>query len=392
MSIRFIHTADWQLGKNFDRVTEPDKQARLRQERITAIARIGDVAREREAQFILVAGDLFDSPTATKETVAEALSAIGKLGIPVIAIPGNHDHGGPAGLWEQEFFRSQQPQLAPNFTILLAPAPHEVASAWVLPCPLLRRSESTDTTAWIREPGALDPCNDDKPRILLAHGSTQAFGSRDSYDDEEGDSSATNLINLDRLPAGAVDYVALGDWHGTKEIKPWAWYSGTPEHDRFNKGGDHDPGNILLVDVARGSAPRVENIKIPGIGWHSLSFDFSADTSLEILQQRVSDLIETRSGQDLLQLDLAGSLGLDAAAKLAAYLEDLKARLLRLKLRDHSTVAPTEEEIAGLTTQSNDPLIKRVAARLVDESRGNDETAATARVALRELYTATRSN
>jgi len=70
----------------------------------------------------------------------------------------------------------------------------------------------------------------------------------------------------------------------------------------------------------------------------------------------------------------------------------MAAKTRRLKLRDYSTVAPTEEEIAGLTTQSNDPLIKRVAARLMDESQGNDETAATARVALRELYTATRSN
>ena len=38
----FIHTADWQLGKPFSRVDDPDGQALLRQERLIAIDRIGE--------------------------------------------------------------------------------------------------------------------------------------------------------------------------------------------------------------------------------------------------------------------------------------------------------------------------------------------------------------
>ena len=389
MIARFIHTADWQLGKNYDRIADPDKKARLRRERIEVIARIGAAAEAHQAEFILVAGDLFDSPTATKETVVNALSAIGKLHIPVIAIPGNHDHGGPAGLWDQKFFRDQQLQLAPNFTILLEAVPYETPTAWILPCPLLRRSESSDLTAWIREAELSARINDGKPVVLLAHGGTQSFGS---YDDEEGEGTASNRIELDRLPAGLVDYVALGDWHGTKEIKPWAWYSGTPEPDRFNKGNDHSPGNVLAVEVERGGAPQVQVKPTTGLGWHNVAFDFTDDTSFEAFQERVTELIANRTGDDLLQVDLSGSLGLAAASRLGDFLETLDARLLRLKLRDDTRITPTQAEIDGLTLQSNDPLIKRVAVRLMDMVQAGGEPGELARVALQELFAKASAN
>ena len=38
---------------------------------------------------------------------------------------------------------------------------------------------------------------------------------------------------LDRAGHAAQDYLALGDWHGTRRIDARTWYSGTPEHDRF---------------------------------------------------------------------------------------------------------------------------------------------------------------
>src|ERR1700722_10587335 len=98
MNRRFIHTADWQPGKPFAGIEDPQKRALVQQERIEVIWRIGEVARKHQAQFVLIAGDLFDSSTASKATVSAACSAIGQLEIPVLAIPGNHDHGGPGGL------------------------------------------------------------------------------------------------------------------------------------------------------------------------------------------------------------------------------------------------------------------------------------------------------
>ncbi len=45
--------------------------------------------------------------------------------------------------------------------------------------------------------------------------------------------------------------MALGDWHGRKQIGPRTWYSGTPEPDAFQ---DNDPGHALIVALGLGVA------------------------------------------------------------------------------------------------------------------------------------------
>lgn len=382
----FLHTADWQLGKHFHRVRNPDKQARLRQERIACIGRIGAVAGETGCSFILVAGDLFDSPTPTRETVAAALESIGALALPVIVIPGNHDPGGPDGFWEQPFFTGLREKLAPNLVVLLEPRPHALPDAWILPCPLLRRIGCADPTAWIREPGVLAGCDDGRPVIVLAHGSTQAFGAGERYDDEEGETGAAEIIELDRLPPGAADYCALGDWHGTKRIRPWAWYSGTPEQDRFSKGGDHDPGNVLVVKVGRGVPPEVTVRRTSRLAWHADAFLFGGVGSVERFEERIEELLAGAGGDSLLQLDLGGALDLAASERLRAYLAALDARVLRLKLRDGTSVVPSQEEIAELTESGAHPLIASVASALCEEAAGAGAGAEVARAALEILF------
>jgi DNA repair exonuclease SbcCD nuclease subunit len=386
MKTRFLHTADWQLGKPFAGIDDPQKRALVQQERIQVIGRIAEVARAHQAEFILVAGDLFDSSTASKATVSAACSAIGQLKLPVLVIPGNHDHGGPGCLWEQGFFQREHANLAPNLRILLKPEPVELDSAWIFPCPLQRRAESTDTTAWLRSPEAFARCISDKPRIVLAHGSTQEFTSSSEGDD--GESTTNNQIDLSRLPSGTFDYVALGDWHGTKQIAPTAWFSGTPELDRFPKGENHDAGNVLLVTAGRGQAPEVTSIRTGRLGWHEISFDFADDSSLSVFHERMDQLIGQRANEDLLRLELTGSLGVQASNLLEQTLESLQARLLRLKLNNHVVVAPTADEIVALTQRPGDPLTARVATQLVSRAAGSDEAASSARIALRELYAA----
>ena len=390
MSVTFLHTADWQLGKPFAGVEDLQKRALLQNERLAAIKRLGDLARERGGEFVVVAGDLLDSPTATKATVATACGAIGALAMPVYIIPGNHDHGGPGSLWDQEFFRREQQQLAPNLHVLLSAEPVELEHAVLFPCPLLRRHEANDPTAWLRSVQELDTRFGSKPRIVVAHGSVQSFSG--ASDDEEADGGVPNLIDLQRLAPGDFDYIALGDWHGAKQVGDKAWYAGTPELDRFVKGGDHNPGNVLVVEAGRGQPPKVECVRTGGIGWHDLEFSFADDAVLEFLESRVSELIGNRVNADLLRLRLAGSLGIAACARLDRLLESWTARLLRLKLANQITVAPSPEEIDELTRRAGDPLISRVAARLVEKAAGADEHAAIARVALRELHAACHAN
>lgn len=383
--MKFIHTADWQLGKPFARVPD-EKRSLLQNERIEAIKRIGEAARKEGAEFILVAGDVFDSPSAGKATVAAACSAIGQLQVPVIIIPGNHDHGGPGSLWDQEFFQREREALAPNLRLLLEAEPVELDNAVILPCPLLRRAETSDTASWLRSADVWAKISPAKPRIVLAHGSTQSFTSQS--DGDEGSGHATNQLDLSRLPEGEYDYIALGDWHGTKKVGSKAWYAGTPELDRFPKGEENDPGNILVVEVERGQMPQVTRVRTARFRWSELSFDFADDSSLETFKTRLMEAIGQRANEDLLQLRLTGAVGITVSDRLEKLFEALQARLLRVKLANETTIAPTEAEVESLTQRPADPLISRVAQKLLEQARSAGEEALTARVALRELHAA----
>jgi len=388
MPVKFLHTADWQLGKPFAGVDDDQKRALLQQERLAVIKRLAALAKAEAAEFVVVAGDLFDSPHATQSTVAAACSAIGSIGVPVFAIPGNHDFGGAGSLWEQEFFKRARDELAKNFHVLLAAEPTELDTAVLFPCPLLRRHEAVDPTAWLRAIPDDDARFSGKPRIVIAHGSVVDF-SPASDDDEPGGGMA-NLIDLKRLSFARFDYIALGDWHGAKQVAEKAWYSGTPELDRFVKGDEHDPGNVLVVEVARGALPLVRSVRTGTIGWHAVDFSFVDDTGLARLAELVDERIGTRAREDLLRLSLRGSLGIEAGSRLQQMIETWGARLLRLKLDDQTGIAPTAEELDELTRRAEDPVISRVALQLVTLASGTGDDAAVARVALRELHVAAR--
>src|SRR6476660_7981605 len=149
MSCTFLHTADWQLGKPFASIGDEPKRHRIQQVRLHAVQRLKDEVEESNASFVLVAGDVFDSSHATKATVSAACAAIGSLKVPVLVIPGNHDHAGPGSIWEQEFFKREQGQLAPNLQVLLTAGPVILENAIIFPAPLLRRHEAGDPTIWI---------------------------------------------------------------------------------------------------------------------------------------------------------------------------------------------------------------------------------------------------
>jgi hypothetical protein len=420
--ITFVHTADWQIGKPFASITDPAKRARVQQERIEAIRRIGDVVRERRAAFVIVAGDLFDSPTPTNATIAAALGAIASLEVPVYCIPGNHDHGGPDSLWEQPFFAREHQRLAANVHLLLEPEPVVVelsagpTGVVLLPCPLRRRHEADDPTAWLRNRD-FTPFGD-MPRIVIAHGSTTIFapgrsgaaaaagsglvgpGSISQADDEEPVATGINTLALDRLPLAELDYLALGDWHGFLAAGPKAFYSGTPEIDRFPKPGQR-PGQAAVVTVGRGVEPRVEPAATGRFRWLVQSFALGGGADGDGPKQLDDWLIEaTRpdtpgaAGFDacLARLEVSGSISLAERAALDRIVESWTARLLRLDLDDQTVLAPSTEEIRELAERPGDPIIARVATELVAMLERAPRAAPLAQTVAADLQPADRAD
>ena len=59
--MKFLHTADWQIGMKC--LVAGDRAADAREERIRTIDRIVEVANRHAVEFVVIAGDLFDSAT-----------------------------------------------------------------------------------------------------------------------------------------------------------------------------------------------------------------------------------------------------------------------------------------------------------------------------------------
>jgi DNA repair exonuclease SbcCD nuclease subunit len=382
----FIHAADLQLGKSFSSIPDEAKRARVQQERFEAVRRIGEVVRDRGARFVVLAGDVFDSPTPTHATISTALGAFTAIGAPIYAIPGNHDHAGPDSVWETAFFRRERERIAPHLHVLDSATATVVNlghgragpdSVVLLPCPLLRRHHAEDPTAWIRN---FDFSSvGDGPRIVIAHGSTAVFTSVLQIDEDGETIQPANTIAIDRLPLEEIDYCAIGDWHSFAAAGPKSFYSGTPETDRFPKIGQQ-PGHVACVTVGRGVQPTVDAVRTGRFRWLSHSIALETVPGPEsvanaggpsYLDAWLTEATHPKEAGEpgfdgsLARITVTGTVSLAGRQELDRIIESWQARLLRLDLVDTVRIAPTVDEIHDLAARPGDPIISRVAAELV---------------------------
>jgi DNA repair exonuclease SbcCD nuclease subunit len=357
----FVHTADWQLGKPFGRF-DAEKGAVLRKARLDAIDCIASAARNAGAGHVLVAGDVFDGELAGSEVVRPALARLAvHSGLVWHLLPGNHDPARPGGLWDAVKGLS----LAPNVRILDRAEPSEIEPGVVLlPAPLAARKQTTDPTAWMDRaetpPGHL--------RIGLAHGSIRGFGSL---------GEAAVPIDPGRPDTARLDYLALGDWHGTKEIGPRLWYSGTPEPDSF---ADNGAGHVLVVTIeAAGHPPKVERVATASFRWLDRRARLETAADLAVLEAEVRALGQG-SASHLVDLRLTGRISLSEAAGIERRLLDLESRLFHLSVDRSALVATADTR--DLTMLGSGALA-RIGARLDEKGRTGDE--AEARLSRRAL-------
>jgi DNA repair exonuclease SbcCD nuclease subunit len=292
--MRFIHTADWQIGRIFRFVDDHAVAGVLQEARVEAISRLAALARTHGAPAVLVAGDVYDVEIPSIHTLEQPIERM--RAAPDIAwhlIPGNHDSHRPNGVWD----RLRRKTLPANVFLHLASEPAPLGDdAWLLPAPLLRRHSLEDATAWMNEAatpeGAL--------RIGLAHGTIRGF------DDSHGENPA-NYIDPARPASARLDYLAMGDWHRAQRISERVWYAGTPEADRFTIDG---AGTALLVDVAGpGAAPKVEPLACGRFAWHRVEATLSSAADVEALDLRLRGLGE-EPGRVLADLAVEGALSL----------------------------------------------------------------------------------
>ena len=88
--IKLIHGADFHLDSPFSGLA-PDQAAQRRREQRELLARLAQLAREREAGLVLLSGDLLDGRQTYRETAQALAQTLGEIPCPVLIAPGNHD-------------------------------------------------------------------------------------------------------------------------------------------------------------------------------------------------------------------------------------------------------------------------------------------------------------
>ena len=88
--MKFLHTADWHVGKVLKGRDRLDEQRKV-------LAEIAAVAEQNQVDAVLIAGDVYDAAApsaAAQQLVIQTLLRLRRTGVEVIVIAGNHDHGG----------------------------------------------------------------------------------------------------------------------------------------------------------------------------------------------------------------------------------------------------------------------------------------------------------
>jgi DNA repair exonuclease SbcCD nuclease subunit len=353
-SIRFLHTADWQLGLRVSFIPG-DAGAVVRNERFATIRRIASVVRTTQSELVVVAGDVFEHHGLRPETLRRSFDAMSEIPVPVYLLPGNHDPLTEDALYRSEIWQRECPR---NVQVLASQDPVVVRPGVMLfGCPLLERHTLGDTTEHL----ALSPADPEHVRIGVAHGGIKEFLERMIGLDEP----INNAIPMDRAARSGLDYLALGDWHGLLRIDDRTWYSGTPEATRFK---ERDPGKVLVVEIeAPGAVPLVTPHDVSGLDWKKAEFSLDGEADLVGLQRFVEGL--PRKDTTLLELTLAGTIDASVRARLdLEILDKARDRLRFLRVRDddlHTFLGA--DDLASLPTEG---WLGKAVTRLKTEIEG----------------------
>lgn len=365
----FIHTSDFQLGMQ-RKFLSPEAQSRFDDARLRAVERIGALATERGAEFIVVAGDVFEHNSLGKDTFGRALEVLRKLPVPVYLLPGNHDPLVAGSIFERDGLAS-----IGGVTVLRDSKPVEVREGVeVVGAPLLTKHASEDLCAKaVRD---LEPT--EAVRVLVGHGAVEGFG------DEE----AHSLIDVSVLDAatstGAIDYVALGDTHSTASLSSTGrvWYSGSPETtDYFDrapgaKGNETDSGNVLVVTVDKdGFESSVEVEKVPVGVWTFEARAWEVADADDVA--RVLEDLDAYPDKDrtVVKYSLTGTLGLEDTRTLERELGELEPVFAALYERDRLMslhLEPSDEELEHLPLSgyARDAMRELIGLATGDDSGG----------------------
>lgn len=356
--MRFIHASDLHLGRSFAGLGE--KGNVLRQALLDSLKRTLDLAEENGADFVVIAGDLFDSNQVSRKLVDTVLGMFREIApIQVFVLPGTHDL-----LDDGSVYLGQGFEKADNVRVFgVHGNTFRVGEVAV-------HGRANDTKGGgVRPLAELSPDPEARYNVAVVHASLEI--ERKSNPDDY-------LVSFEEIEKSGMDYVALGHWHNAADYsagKAVAWYSGSPQPLGFDEEG---AGKALLVelkepdrhvpggkdegsgDKARGGGARgkggfratVTPLEIRRYSWMVRRIDLGellgkATGSgtldvLEALEKRLREWAGGKEGELLLRVELRGLLPRGIQLDLEEMTEGLRDRFFHLEIRDAGIAYPLE--------------------------------------------------
>jgi DNA repair protein SbcD/Mre11 len=251
----FLHTGDLHLDTPFSGMTglvPPEVSQRLREATLTAWDRIVDLAIERRVDFVVVAGDVFESETGTLRgqfAFSDGLARLEAAGIPAGVVHGNHD---PLSGWQPTVpWPATTSRFGGDAPAAWPVVKDGVEIARVYGMSYAQKAETRDLAARFRR-------DDDAPfAIGLLHATVGLTDRHVRY----------APTTLETLAASGMDYWALGHIHRRRierQAKPMVVYPGCPQG---RDPGEAEAKGVAIVRVDGSGTPALEWIDTDVVRW-----------------------------------------------------------------------------------------------------------------------------
>ncbi|MGA8988751.1 metallophosphoesterase family protein [Aeromicrobium sp.] len=363
--MRFVATADWQLGMTAHYLGD-EARPRFAQARIDAIRSIGRVAAERDAAFILVCGDVFESNQLDRAVVARTFDALADVTVPVWLLPGNHDPLDAASIYRSREFVEGCPA---HVHVLDTPGLHTVDhGVEIVAAPWFSKAPLTDLVAAAL--ADVEP-RDGIVRIVAGHGTVLGIDRDNPAGINEDDLTAA-------IHSGRADFAVLGDRHSTTRVTDRIWYPGAPE---VTSRREDDPGNVLVVDVD-GTSVTVDPVPVGTWSYVHHRAELSSAADVDELERWLAEL--PAKHRTAVWLSLTGALSIGEKARLDTILDaarDLFALVDLWERHSDLVVTPADGEFGDLGLTGFARAAVDELTRLLEQ-----DDAQTARDALGLLY------
>ena len=341
--IRFLHSADWQLGARFTQFG--GHGTRLREARLETLRRMASEAVRLEVDFVCIAGDLFEDNQVADRLVADALAILASSRVPTYILPGNHDPiSGPDCVWNHPVARHPPVGVHILRNVGVTEVGHD---AVLVASPLSQKHSTSDPSLALVSALAAAPSG--RIRIGITHGSP-AIASLHQENDFP--------IGLDAASRAGLEFLGIGHWHswlegldGGRILMP-----GTPEPDRFTNDA---AGQVALVEIASvGALPRITPVPVATLDWKLIELDlFDPAATAATVAARLDSLLP-RAEATVLRIRLTGAVDPSGHAAVKAAMEPRIGRFPIHQVVDETRLAPGQADWIHL--RSGHPLLAEV--------------------------------